>query len=356
LRSGIISILFIFLSLFLLSFVPLANAQNSGKVAVLYFIDRSNFDRSSGCGCISLGPLNSLFGFGQKREKWNLSEGFRDLLNENLKKSGYNVIESSYVDEVLRTSDRSNMADIANKLGAEIIFVGDITKFEQHRTRVSTHGPTTASTGGDYGMKMNLKNDIGGFYYSSSVNTKILIYDNTGSEIENGEINSKKDLKDFFMGIGPLRKEYDGGDSIKDNKKEKKELIVDYQKLDKMKFGTEEFKENTLFGLATMDVMSQITKKVGEHIDPMSITGVEGKIIYVSDGKHLKENEVYIDIGAGDGLVIGNKLAIFEEDADLKQKRIGLLKVNKIEAEHLSIAEIIEKISEIKKGNIIRPE
>jgi hypothetical protein len=266
------------------------------------------------------------------------------------------VIESSYVDEVIRSSGKDNLIELANKLGADIMVIGDITKFEQHRTRISSQGPTSASTGGETGMKMNLMGGIGGFYYSSSIQTNVFIYDNSGNEIVNTEINTKKDLKDFFMGIGPLAKNYEGGEAIKDDNKEKKDLIVDYKKLDKMKFGTEEFKEKTLFGLATMDAMNQIVAKVSEYIEPTKKSDVEGKIIYVGDGKHLKENEVYVDLGAGDGLVIGNILSVYIVNIDLKEKKIGSIKISKIQAEHLSIAEITEGIGQVKKDNIVRPD
>jgi hypothetical protein len=86
LKLGFRSIVFILVSLFVaIVLVPSSFAQDGRKVAVLYFTDHSKFDSNSGCGCLSLGPLNSIFGIGQKREKWVLSSGFRDLLNEDLK-------------------------------------------------------------------------------------------------------------------------------------------------------------------------------------------------------------------------------------------------------------------------------
>lgn len=356
-RKNFGSFLFILAILsFVIILIPSSFAQVGRKVAVLYFNDHSKFDSSSGCGCISLGPLNSIFGRGQKNEKWDLPAGFKDLLNEDLKKSGYNVIEPSYVDEVIHKSGKENLAELANKLGADIMVIGDITKFEQHRTKVSSHGPTSASTGGDIGMKMNLMGGLGGYYYSSTINTSINIYDNTGSELDNSEISSKKDLQDFSMGIGPISKDYQGGKAIKEDKMEKKDVVVDYRKLDKMKFGTDEFKENTLFGLATTDIMNQIVTKVSEYIEPVRKSDVEGKIIYIGDGKSLKENEVYIDIGAGDGLIVGQNLSVYIKEDDQKENKIGLLKISKIQAEHLSIGEIIEGIEQVNKGNIVRPD
>jgi len=348
-------------------------AQTEKKVAVVYFSDNSKFDNRSGCGFIPLGPLSSIFGFGQKREKWDLTSGFRDMLNENLKNSGYSVIEPSYIEKVIKDSGKDNLVGLANKLGADVLIIGNITKFEQHRTRISSSGPTSASsnTGGDMGMTLNLQGGIGGYYYSSSVKTTVTLYDNSGDEIDKADMESKKDLQDFTFGMGPLSKSYQGGEANKKDDLNKKQPIVDYRKLDNMKFGTDEFKNQTLFGLATTDVMNQIVAKVEEHVEPASKTsksGVEGKVIYIGDNKYLKENEVYVDLGAEDGLVVGNKLGVYIEgmtltDPDtgkelkkIPEKRVGSIKISKIEADHLSVAEIVEGREEIRKGNIIRPE
>lgn len=367
------TVIFLTLVLVVTIILPsLSKAQTEKKVAVVYFLDHSKFDRGSGCGFISLGPLNSIFGTGQKKEKWELASGFRDILNESLKNSGYNVIEPSYIEGIIKDSGKDNLVGLARKLGADVLIVGDITKFEQHRTRISSSGPTSASTptGGDMGMTMNLMGGIGGYYYASSVKTTVTLYDNTGDELDKANIESKKDLQDFTFGMGPLSKSYQGGEANKKGDSKEKEPIVEFQKLDKMKFGTDVFMKQTLFGLATTDVMNQIVAKVGDHIEPTPKvkSNVEGKIIYIGDNKHLKENEAYIDLGSADGLTVDSKLGVYIEELTLTdpdtgkelkkipEKKVGLIKVSKIEADHLSIAEIVEGLGEIEKGNIIRPE
>jgi len=360
LTKWIISIFFTVILTFVFCFSSFG--QEARKVAVLYFTDHSGFDRASGCGCLSLGPLNFIFGSGQPRERWELKSGFRSLLNESLKKAGYNIVEPNYVDKILQDTGKQNMVTLASRLDADIMVIGDITKFEQHRTRASSYGPTRASA---EGVKMNLMGGIGGFRYASAVKTIVTIYDNTGDEFERAEIDSKKDLQDFSMGIGPLSKSYQGG-SVKNKDEESQEPIVDYRKLDTIKFGTDEFKNRTLFGMATMDVMDKIVAKIREHVEPSVVPNVRGKIIYIGDGTHLKENEVYIDLGAGDGLIPGHHLGVYIEsltitDPDtgkelskVAERKVGLIKVSKVEADHLSVAEIIEGIGEIRKGNIVK--
>jgi hypothetical protein len=347
-------------TLFIFSFS--ASCQTLEKVAVLYFTDHSGFDSG---GVFSIWPLNVIFGTGQKREKWDLPSGFRDMLNEKLTKIGYNVIESSRIDEVLRETKNGNMEELAGKLNADIIIVGDIKKFEQHRARVSSQGATKVASG-DY-MTMGAMGGVGGFFYSSTVNTRMIIYDSSGEEIENSDFNSKKDLQDFYMGVGPMT--YHKGDTKNDeNDSKQKEPVVDYKKLDNMKFGSDEFKNDTLFGLATTDVMDKIVAKLGENLRPSDLVKIQGKIIYVGTGDRLKENEVYINLGASDGIRPGVRFGVYVEELKLTdpdsgkelgtapEEKIGSVKITKIEADHLSIAEIVEKTKDIGRGNIVKQE
>ena len=159
-----------------------SSGQDGGTVAVLYFTDHSGFD--SGGGCLSIWPLNVIFGSGRQQEKWDLAAGSRDMLNEKLTESGYAIVPSDHVDRILQDMDTEDMAAIANRLDADFMIVGDIRKFQQHRTRASSQGPTTIASGGS--MKMSAMGGVGGFFYSATVKTNITIYDNTGDEIENG--------------------------------------------------------------------------------------------------------------------------------------------------------------------------
>ncbi len=338
-------------------------AQEGGKVAVLYFADHSKFD--SGGGCLSIWPLNVIFGSGQKRETWDLSSGFRDMLNEKLSEAGYSIVEPGYVDEILQKMGEEDQVALINKLGADMMIVGDIRKFQQHRTRVSSQGPTTITSGAD--MRLVAMGGIGGFLYSSTVNTRIVIYDSSGIKVEDGEINSKKNLRDFYMGVGPMT--YHRGDSKDEGEgSESQDPIVNYERLDNMKFGSDEFKNKTLFGTATMEVMDQTVAKVGKYLASAKPTTAEGKIIYVGTGERLKKNEVYVNLGAGDGVKVGQRLGVFikgiqlidpdtgEELGTIAEEKVAAIKISKVEADHLSIAEVIEKTGEIERGNIVKRE
>ena len=338
-------------------------AQEGGKVAVLYFADHSGFD--SGGGCLSIWPLNVIFGSGQQREQWDLKSGFRDMLNEKLSEMGYSVVEPGHVDKTLQQMGEEDPVALINELDADMMIVGDIRKFEQHRTRASSQGPTNIGSG--EGMRLVAMGGIGGFFYSSTVKTNVAIYDNSGNKLEDGEISSKKNLRDFYMGVGPMT--YHRGDSNEEQEDlESQDPIVDYKKLDNMKFGSDEFKSKTLFGMATMDVMSQIVAKVEKYLAPAELATAEGKIIYVGTGERLKENEVYINLGAGDGVKVGQRLGVFikaiqltdpdtgEELGTVAEEKVAAIKISRVEAEHLSIAEVIEKTGEIERGNLVRRE
>lgn len=344
-------------------FCSSSSGQEGAKVAVLYFANHSGFDSSG--GCLSIWPLSVIFGKGTEQEKWDLESGFRDMLNEKLIEAGYHVIEPSSVNKALLEIGEENSAALARSLDADIMIVGDIRKFQQHRRRASSQGPTTFGAGG--GMQMVAMGGIGGFFYSASVNTNVAIYDSSGDELESSEVSSKKNLRDFYMGVGPMT--YHRGDrKEKDNGSEQQDPIVDYKKLDTIKFGTDEYKNKTLFGMATTDVMDSIVAKVGEYLEPVELSTAQGKIIYVGTGERLKENEVYINLGAGDGLKEGLKLGVYikgiqltdpdtgEELGTVAEEKVGSIKISKVEAEHLSLAEIVEKTSQIEQGNIVKRE
>ena len=341
---------------YLFSYPSIARAD--GEVAVLYFIDHSNFD--SGGGCLSIWPFNFIFGSGKKRETWNLESGFRDILNEELKRAGYNVIPAEEVDKAMEAVGREDLPALAAKLGVDILITGEIKKFEQHRARASSQGPTVLNTGQN--MKMTAMGGMGGFYYSATINTDIRIFDDMGDQLEETSVNTKKDLADFYMGVGPMT--YHRGD--RDQKKRANNPIVDYNKLDAMKFGSDEFKNRTLLGMATMDVIKQVIALVKEYVKPPNPVNVSGKIIYVGTGNRLKKNEVYIDLGVADGIKVGQVLGVYTEstppvDSETGKKssipsteKIGSIKVSKVETEHLSIAEIIEKKGEIQRDSIVK--
>jgi len=353
----------IFAVLLISIFCSSSSGQSSDKVAVLYFADHSGFD--SGGGCLSIWPLRVIFGSGTKQEKWDLKVGFRDMLNEKLIEAGYDIIEPGIADKALKEIGEENPAALARQLGADVMIVGDIRKFEQHRMRASSQGPT--SLGAGEGMEMAAMGGVGGFFYSASVKTNVSLYDSSGEEIETSEVNSKKNLRDFYMGVGPMT--YHRGDREDENySSEKQPPIVSYKKLDAVKFGSDEYKNRTLFGMATMDVMDNIIGKVDEYLAPEALADTQGKIVYVGTGDRLKKNEVYINLGAGDGIKTGLKLGVFVKGIKLTdpdtgaelgavpEQRIGSIKISRVEAEHLSLAEIVEKTSQIEQGNIVKQE
>jgi len=337
--------------------------QEGGKVAVLSFANSSGFDSSS--GCLSVWPMNVIFGSGHSGEKWDISAGFRDMLNEKLIAAGYSIVEPDLVDEALQSTGKKDMAALVRELDADILIVGDIRKFDQHRMRASSQGPTRLNSGS--GMQLSAMGGVGGYYYSATVKTDIAMYDNSGDKVESGEVNSKKDLRDFYMGVGLMTYHRGDMDEGKDGTKPQNP-IVDYGKLDKMKFGSDEFNNKTLFGMTTMDVMDQIVTKIERYLSPAELATAQGKIIYIGTGDRLKENEVYINLGAGDELKTGQRLGIFikgiqlidpdtgEELGSIAEKKVGVIRISKVEAEHLSIAEVIEKTGEIERGNVVKRE
>ena len=64
-------------------------------MAILSFEDHSGFDSPTGCGCIPTGGLiGKIFGGTKRRTDWDLSSGFRILLNRKLAETGVYEVKS----------------------------------------------------------------------------------------------------------------------------------------------------------------------------------------------------------------------------------------------------------------------
>ena len=88
---------FIFSCLILITILGFGEGK---RVVVLAFEDHSQFDSPTGCGCIPAGGLlGKIFGGTKKRTDWDLSAGFRTLLNRKLAQT--QIYEPITQDEIM---------------------------------------------------------------------------------------------------------------------------------------------------------------------------------------------------------------------------------------------------------------
>ena len=136
-------------ALFLLTvFLAVATAEmESKRVAVLYFENHSLFNSSTGCGFIPVGPIEYFWGRKKRANEWDLEVGFRRMMNRHLDQT--EVYEPITQDEILDgmaalglskknlLREEKKRAELATKIDADALIVGDIRHFNQERIRAN---------------------------------------------------------------------------------------------------------------------------------------------------------------------------------------------------------------------------
>jgi len=384
-----------------LAIVP-ANSDTKKRVAVLYFEDHSNFDSPTGCGCLPVGPFGFLFGSGGRREKWDLKTGFRDLLNERLEESQfYDVVklEDLFVAMAeLEISRRSlkreeKRAELADKLNLDAMIIGDIRKFNQERakgiiSRTFRGEIENTRTTGVTGM------GAAGQYYRASVHLEVKICDSVGKEVSVAQVKKDVNYERGGFSAGPITAVASNrGSSVKIGSAKvesgkRKPLIVRPENLNKIKFGSPEYKQ-TLFWVATERALDETILKLRQKIGPEIIESippetiaqkakptlepegttskpppsglVKGKIASVTENPP----QAYINLGSEAGIKIGDRFTVYTEgkaitDPDTggllgyEEEIVGKVEIIDIMSGRMSKANILLGVGKIARLNVVK--
>ena len=180
------------------------------RVVVLAFEDHSRFDSPTGCGCIPTGGiLGKIFGGTKRRTDWDLSAGFRVLLNRKLAQT--QVYEPITQDEImdgmakLRISRKSVMSSaksrdqLLKELNAEVIIIGDVRKFNQERVRANASRSLIEGSTGSAGRNMHnmplgymTGYQMVGYAYFATVNLNADFFGVSGEKIATRKVSARK--------------------------------------------------------------------------------------------------------------------------------------------------------------------
>lgn len=378
-----------------LSIVPVIDGIAASKrVAVLYFEDHSGFDTATGCGCIP-NPFG-IFGTGKGRSKWNLKEGFPNLLNRKLKQTQvYEPVSDEEVKDAMSElglslkavrSKAEKRAQLAKALNVDAFIVGDIRKFKQERAKAARFQTLKGAAAGGFNMAAGFVGgaQLVGYYYSATVHLKMKFYGGSGDEIATRKIAATKRHQIGGAKIAALEAvvseqgtEFQLGQMPNPDKKPRP--IVGYAKLNQIKFPSPEY-DKTLFGLATDDAMTKVVLALSDTIGPEFVmpgaavsdekrsTGTASRelrgplkadVIYVNPEDPA---DVYINAGSSKGILVRQQLAVYTEGEPLIDpnteeilgnvpKMIGKVEVVEIKTDRLSRARVIEGLGTIKKGD-----
>ena len=370
-------------------------------MAILSFEDHSRFDSPTGCGCIPTGGLiGKIFGGTKRRTDWDLSSGFRILLNRKLAQT--QVYEPITQDEImdgmakLRISRKSVMSSaksrdkLLKELNAEVIIIGDVRKFNQERVRANASRSLIEGSTGSAGKSMHnmplgymTGYQMVGYAYFATVNLNADFFGVSGEKIATRKVSARKQhqlggakIAAFEAITTEQGSEFRLGQSPKSEEKKKLRPIVNPALLRKIGFGSPTF-DRTLFGLATDEALEKIVLALREIIGPELITdnlntgsknlqkpvtkAIAGKIIYADPEN---PDQCYINIGSAQNVAVQQKLEVITAeplvDPDTSEvlgylsKKIGMIEVTEIQTDRLSKVRIIEGFGRIKKGDEVK--
>lgn len=371
--------LFIILSLVSLSY---SSEDFIRRVAVLQFDDHSNFDSSTGCGCLPPWPFNILFGSRSIGEKWDLKNGLPSMLIEQL--DGKDYYQPVSPDELLDAMARLNLskkelsksaesrAKLAKELELDALVLGDIREFGQERLR----GEASRRYAQGGGVSSGIRGYTGGisakgYYYSATVEINLLIYGHSGHPLAKPKVQSKERYEFGGTNVGPFKAHVSNKGTTVQIGNQKvaqgtaKPPIVSQQRLRHIKFGSEKYKR-TLLGIVTSQVLNQTIDQLRQAIGPPDSElekpshPVSGKIASVDSEA---PNKTYINLGSKHGIESGDKLSVYKTvevtDPDTtevlgkRQQKIGLIEITEVISHRLSKAKILKGLGKIERGNIV---
>ena len=381
--------------MFLLATVPVVDGiAVSKRVAVLHFEDHSRFDSATGCGCIP-NPFG-IFGTGKGRTKWNLKEGFLNLLNRKLKQTQvYEPVSDAEVKDAMAElglslkavrSKAEKRSQLAKALNLDALIVGDIRKFKQERAKATRFQTLKGAAAGGFNMSAGFVGgaQLVGYYYSATVHLKMKFYGSSGAEIATRKVAATKRHQLGGAKIAALEAvvseqgtEFQLGQMPNPDRKPRP--IVSYAKLNQIKFPSPEY-DKTLFGLATDEALTKVVLALGDTIGPEFVmpgttASQEKGSTGLASGKHrgpLKADviyvnpddpeDAYINAGSSKGVLVRQQLAVYTDgealiDPNTKEilgavpKIIGKVEVVEIKTDRLSRVRVIEGSGTIKKGD-----
>lgn len=368
------------------------------RVAVLYFEDNSRFDSSTGCGCVP-NFIGKIFG---TKKKWDLEAGFRTLLNRKLAET--TVYQPVSRDELLdamaqmafsrhnlKKLDKEQRATLAKLLNADVLVMGEINKFSQ--TRMKANASRTLREGGREGKAVPTTTSyttsvaVRGHRYRANIKLNLKIYEASGSEIVTVPIEVARSHVLAGTRVSGLEATVtESGTNLRlgqtsEQYGQNSRPIVRPPELNKIKFATPEY-DRTLFGMVTNDALIKGVLALRDNYGPNFLTPwdtpvedneQEKKVNKESPQRPIKityvesENpdQIYINAGSARGLAINQKFDVYTDGKPIRDidtgeildyvpKRIATVAIVEIRNDRLSVVKIVEKTSEIKKGDLLK--
>ncbi len=376
------------------------NSQPSTKrVAVLHFEDKSNFDSPTGCGCV---PNFIGYIFSTKKH-WDLEAGFTTMLERKLAET--TVYQPVSRDELLdamaemnisqhsfKKLNKEQIAQLAKLLNADVIVVGEIQKFGMPRMKGTASRSLTESNRETQSVPLTTSYMGGisavGYRNKATVKLKMKFYETSGSEIATVPIEvslvhslAGTQIAGVEASITESGSQLRFGQLSEQHGKYERPITKPTE-LNKIKFATPEY-DRTLLGMATNEALKKTVVALRDNYGPNFITPWETpvetneekqkKVIEEAAKRPIKityvDSEspdiIYINAGSARGLAIGQQFSVYTdgepirdvdtgEILDYKLKKIATVAVTEIRNDRLSMVKILEKIGDLKRGDLLK--
>ncbi|MYB64631.1 hypothetical protein F4X73_08055 [Candidatus Poribacteria bacterium] len=368
------------------------------RIAVLSFEDNSNFDSSTGCGCVP----NFIGRIFSTKKKWNLETGFATILNRRLAET--TIYQPVTRDELLEAMaqmtlspdslkklNKEQRAQFAKLVNADVIVMGDIRDFAPS-TRMRANASRTLREGGREANNMSASYRTGfavmGYIYKAIVKLNAKFYDASGNEIATIPINVKHYHRLAGTQVSGLEASItESGTHLRFGQMSEQHgknvrPIVKPTELDKIKKMTAPEFDRTLIGKVTNEALIKVVLAIRDNYGPNFITPWEVNPENTEEKRKVDEealkrpikvtyvdsenaNMIYINAGSARNLAIGQQFAVFTrgepirdidtgEILDYAPKRIATVAVNEIRNDRLSVVKVIEQEGELKRGDMLK--
>lgn len=385
---------------FVIGPVAVSDATTKKRIAVIYFEDHSRFDSSTGCGCVP-GFIGNIFG---TKKRWDLGAGFPKMLNRKLVETAVYepVSEDELLDAmgfmelsrpILRKLDQAQRAELAKRLNADIVVMGDIRKFNQERLRANAS--RTLREGGREAQRGSASASymapviLRGSLHRVTIRLNMTFYDAAGNVVAEPRIAATRDHSYAGTKVASLEASVteDGTNltfgQTPDTRRANPRPIVRPTELNEIKFASAEY-DRTLFGFVTNEVLIKVVLALRDSVGPNFITPwesktappkqaqesaekaasgpVKGKIQYV-DNENL--DKIYISIGYNRDIAINQEFAVFTRGKPVRdldtgeiltylEKQVAVVAVSEILNDKISIFRVVEMTEDLKIGDVVR--
>ena len=385
---------------FVIGPVAVSDATTKKRVAVLYFEDHSRFDSPTGCGCVP-GFIGSIFG---TKKRWDLGEGFPKMLNRKLVET--TVYEPVSEDElldamgfmelsrpILRKMDQAKRAELAKRLNADVIVMGDIRRFNQERLRANAS--RTLREGGREAQGGNARGSyvapviLRGSFHRVTVELNMKFYNAAGTVVAEPRITTSGDHSYAGTKIASLEASVtEEGTNLTfgqtpDTQRANPRPIVKPTALNQIQFASAEY-DRTLFGMVTNQALIKVVVALRDSVGPNFITPwepktgtpkkaqetaekivdgpIKGKIQYV-DNENL--DKIYINIGSNRDIAINQEFAVYTRGKPVRdldtgeiltylEKQVAVVAVSEVLNDKISIFRVVEIAEDLKIGDVVR--